>query len=410
MLPRVVVKKPGKKLPEEDYYFVVARNGVFMHKDAGIVRATLRVPVDRLSFLENHEEEAELLVNPVPFSLFAQVYNFFAAVFAKHHTEATVVLFYNEETGVWSVAVPQQTTTYNNVRYDRTISLEEEGFVQAGTIHSHCDFGAFHSGGDMHDEESFDGLHVTIGNVNSSHPTVSATVVVNAHRFHQDLDRYLEGVEEKEFEYKVPVPERFVPPTPRSFERRQRVTVIGNGNARKVTWSDPIATFFSAFTAPFTSTQVSVPEPIPEPKPEPRFTIQKGRHIVLQAPDGSEPKDFPFPPEWMSKVSPMVSPVMTPYVHRTGGTTVRFQEGRSGHLVRPAVQPLPPVSLLPTPEKKLSSDQVVPEANPEPPLIEPEPLANFSDSGSVVRIGVVGDPEEEENFLEDYFRDFEGER
>jgi hypothetical protein len=43
----------------------------------------------------------------------------------------------------------------------------QQGLIEAGTVHSHCDGGAFQSSTDKHDEEARDGLHLTIGKLKS---------------------------------------------------------------------------------------------------------------------------------------------------------------------------------------------------------------------------------------------------
>jgi hypothetical protein len=43
----------------------------------------------------------------------------------------------------------------------------KEGLIEAGTVHSHCDGGAFQSSTDKHDEEARDGLHLTVGKLKS---------------------------------------------------------------------------------------------------------------------------------------------------------------------------------------------------------------------------------------------------
>lgn len=49
--------------------------------------------------------------------------------------------------------------------YNEYVDLVQNGYKLYGTIHSHCDFSAFHSGVDDADEKKFDGLHITIGHV-----------------------------------------------------------------------------------------------------------------------------------------------------------------------------------------------------------------------------------------------------
>jgi len=52
------------------------------------------------------------------------------------------------------------------VSYDlSTLPPAPEGFELFGTIHSHAGISAFHSGTDDRDEIHFDGLHITVGNL-----------------------------------------------------------------------------------------------------------------------------------------------------------------------------------------------------------------------------------------------------
>jgi hypothetical protein len=43
----------------------------------------------------------------------------------------------------------------------------KEGLIEAGTVHSHCEGGAFQSSTDKHDEAARDGLHLTVGKLKS---------------------------------------------------------------------------------------------------------------------------------------------------------------------------------------------------------------------------------------------------
>jgi uncharacterized protein YbaR (Trm112 family) len=53
---------------------------------------------------------------------------------------------------------------------------------------------AFHSTTDDADEKSFDGLHITIGNVDEAFVSISASIVSNGTRFMVDPDEYIDGV------------------------------------------------------------------------------------------------------------------------------------------------------------------------------------------------------------------------
>jgi hypothetical protein len=85
-------------------------------------------------------------------------------------------------------------TTGVSVKYIRPSSDEDLG-LPVGTIHSHCDFGAFHSGTDHEDESTFDGLHVTFGDITKSEGmSVSVSLVVHNMRCSVSPLLYLEGI------------------------------------------------------------------------------------------------------------------------------------------------------------------------------------------------------------------------
>gem|GEM_PF-7129334 len=66
----------------------------------------------------------------------------------------------------WQIAVPLQSVRGLRVSYDlSTLPPAPEGFELFGTIHSHAGISAFHSGTDDRDEIHFDGLHITVGNL-----------------------------------------------------------------------------------------------------------------------------------------------------------------------------------------------------------------------------------------------------
>jgi hypothetical protein len=89
---------------------------------------------------------------------------------------------------------PKQRVSGAGIDYDRD-SVSLEGYDLIGTIHSHANFSAFHSGTDHDDETSFDGLHITFGHVASDDFSISASIMSNGQRFYVEPEEYLEGVE-----------------------------------------------------------------------------------------------------------------------------------------------------------------------------------------------------------------------
>lgn len=146
-----------------------------------------------------HSLETNLDKYPYPLEQLHDTMAYFKAIYDKYGTEAVVLLMFNFETKEWrTLKVLQLGAAHAAVQYiypsngpnkkypltekifddeklkdlqlkvyENYSELTNQGFAIIGTIHSHCNFGAFHSGTDNHDEMNFDGLHITIGKVNS---------------------------------------------------------------------------------------------------------------------------------------------------------------------------------------------------------------------------------------------------
>ncbi len=119
-------------------------------------------------------------IRKIPATKAQQVINFFKAVYKEHSAEAIVLLFYNQETEQHEIIVPVQEVSGGAAEYDKGIIVE--GYNMIGTIHSHASMSAFHSGVDDDDEKSFDGLHITFGNMKDDDISVSASIVANGYR------------------------------------------------------------------------------------------------------------------------------------------------------------------------------------------------------------------------------------
>lgn len=191
----VLIYEEGIDLPVEGTYFLVSGNGLWMHKDTGIVRAF--VPVDNISILEDFDAEASVgcSLPKLDAKYVWQIKKFFQEVVHRHRSEANVLLFYSKERDDYLLQVPNQAVSHAGVHYLRSTSPVDASYLRVGTIHSHCDFGAFHSGTDVGDEEDFDGIHCTFGHNDRDDFTISASVVVNGHRLKVSPEQFLEGIE-----------------------------------------------------------------------------------------------------------------------------------------------------------------------------------------------------------------------
>lgn len=169
----------GSPLPADANYFIVAGNGTFVRKRMGWVEAT--VPVASIDGLQPQTTEAKLLLPRITSTVFAKAVLFFRAVYEQKDTEAAVLLHYGDKRG-WSITVPEQEATGSHVSYKTSERLP--GYQCVGTIHSHCAMNAFHSGTDVGDEASHDGVHITIGLLNRFPKFgMDAEFVVNGTRF-----------------------------------------------------------------------------------------------------------------------------------------------------------------------------------------------------------------------------------
>ena len=168
MIPLHPIPKPPldqrAAFPADNLCFLAGANGLFKQVRNDFYSA--RVKADAVFGLAELKEDATLNVPPLPLDLFRRVEAFFVAIFEKFKSEAVVLLQCNPKLNEWRVVVPRQSVRGLRVTYDfGTLPTAPEGFELFGTIHSHADISAFHSGTDDRDEIHFDGLHITVGNL-----------------------------------------------------------------------------------------------------------------------------------------------------------------------------------------------------------------------------------------------------
>lgn len=168
MIPLHPIPKPPPDqraaFPADNLCFLAGANGLFKQVRNDFYSA--RVKTDDVAGLAELKEDATLNVPALPLELFRRVEAFFVAIFEKFKSEAVVLLLCNPSLHEWRVVVPRQSVRGLRVTYDfGTLPLAPEGFELFGTIHSHADISAFHSGTDDRDEIHFDGLHITVGNL-----------------------------------------------------------------------------------------------------------------------------------------------------------------------------------------------------------------------------------------------------
>lgn len=187
--------RPLSELPEPDtIHYVAARNGLFLRKPTalGPVMVPMKTMPEHLAEVDKEKTGGHFVftADSLPPELMAQVVAWFRRVFETHGTEAEVLLTYNETgTPKYRTFIPTQKNSSVSVTSIHDPSHIRKGWQLVGSIHSHCDFSAFHSGTDTHDASTFNGLHITIGKVNTDTPEYAAMVMMNGVRFDYEVDQ-----------------------------------------------------------------------------------------------------------------------------------------------------------------------------------------------------------------------------
>jgi len=204
----VFLYEEGVELPKEGMYYVVAKNGVYIHVERQVGSALVKA--EGIPWLEDAKPSISLKLPKIPGRIIGQALTFFRQVWDKYSSEAYVQLYYSKELNQYRLWCPKQRVSAGGVSYrrDDQFSYEERVGDEAnrmaqwkwqmvGTIHSHCNFSAFHSGTDTHDEETFDGIHITLGHVDRKEFSMVASVAVNANRVQLDPENCCSGVVRK---------------------------------------------------------------------------------------------------------------------------------------------------------------------------------------------------------------------
>jgi PRTRC genetic system protein A len=178
MIIPVHFKERGKTKSPPGTHYIIARNGIFLKKVMPWVEAV--VPVETIETLDDEQPEATLLLPPLPAEIIVQALKLAKAVHDKWQSEVSLLLHYGKEG--YKLTVPEQFVDAVSVEYDGRERLP--GALCVGTIHSHGHMSAFHSGVDLEDEKTSDGIHVTLGDM-MEYPqfSLSVEIAVNGMRF-----------------------------------------------------------------------------------------------------------------------------------------------------------------------------------------------------------------------------------
>jgi hypothetical protein len=183
--------------PTDDIFYVVAKDGIYLKKSMGHFDTLSKV--DGISILGECESYATLDIAKIPVRKFAQILSLFREVFKKYRAEANIILHYNIKRKRYRIDIPPQGVTGASVEYENGLETYK-GYTRIGTIHSHAGMSAFHSGTDQHDEEGWDGLHITLGRMGDKYFDISCSIMSNKERFIVNPEDYIEGISLEEYQ------------------------------------------------------------------------------------------------------------------------------------------------------------------------------------------------------------------
>lgn len=189
---KVFINDGTNQPPQDNIYYIVGKEGVFLKKKMGLIESTIKV--NQVSILENVSEQAKLIVRKIPFRSFSRIINFYKDVYLKYSAEAIVLLYYNQSIRRYKVYAPKQNVTGASGTYK--VEKTFPNYQLVGTIHSHGMMSAFHSSTDDMDEKNFDGLHITVGYINHENLDISCSIIANEKRFKVNPVDYIDGLTE----------------------------------------------------------------------------------------------------------------------------------------------------------------------------------------------------------------------
>lgn len=107
-------------------------------------------------------------VPSIPAAILNEAWGFFRAAWKARKSEAMVYLL--DVAGEYRLHIPRQHVNAGHVDAKLDPLELPTGAQIVGDLHSHCNFSAFHSSTDQADARKNDGLHITIGHVDTDHP------------------------------------------------------------------------------------------------------------------------------------------------------------------------------------------------------------------------------------------------
>jgi len=185
-MTKIQIAEKGKAIKEYEDGFIIAGDGFYEKKSSDWITHMTRVKnIDELPSL-NENVFLKLTMPKMPMGIVLDAWKFFRQVSQTHNSEAVGLIVYDDIK--YKFIIPEQEVTSASLDY-----ISEGIYNVIGTIHSHNKMSAFHSGTDDADESQFDGIHITMGDMDKiSFPSFSCSVTKNGERFMFSLDEMID--------------------------------------------------------------------------------------------------------------------------------------------------------------------------------------------------------------------------
>lgn len=182
--------------PTSPYYFAAAQ-AIYYYEETALCNVwtpTKRHPEGLLPLPKLQENGWMVYTAPdIPAELLGTIVNFFRAIYKRSETEAEVFLLYHpNKDPKWIAWVPPQEASAAHVKSHFHPNDLPPDYYIVGTVHSHCNFAAFHSGTDINDASTIPGIHITIGHIDNPIPDYAVMVTINQINFNFTIEQVAE--------------------------------------------------------------------------------------------------------------------------------------------------------------------------------------------------------------------------
>lgn len=193
---------PWEQIPAgKNRAIIVAGNGLLQLKRMRALEYTLAEAATLLSsggpdFLESFKPYCRVtLPDRIPLDDIRRVQSFFRDVTEKEEVECAIFVLWSPIERQFQFVAPRDYEDISKTHITSVFPDVPFGYVIFARIHSHVDFGAFHSGEDDAGEKT-DGFYITIGNnAKSQIPSYACSVVVDGKRFSVPPHEVIDGLD-----------------------------------------------------------------------------------------------------------------------------------------------------------------------------------------------------------------------